>query len=95
MAKVRFVPNYAGYTDVLNGSGMQGFLDEWAAKCKRRADATISKPDGHVREPFVSGEWVVKTGAKGRFVRTNSTHARNSEQKRKTLTKAFNYANGG
>lgn len=98
MAKAfSFVPNYAGYRDLLNGEGVQGVVEGIAESIKETATASLSEDwgDPPKNDHFALGTFVTKTGADGRYVRASSEHAKRSQSKRKTLTKAFNKARKG
>ena len=95
MAKGRFVPDFSGYRAVLDSGEMQGELDRIADRCETRANQLIGKPEGYRLPDFESGEFTIKTGSSGRYIRTKTDHARYSQNRNKTLSKAFNYATGG
>lgn len=95
MANARFEPDLGGYRDVLDSSGVQGVLDAYADGIREAATAALSPDWGDpAREPhFESGEFTVKTGATGRYVRSVTAHARRAEASRdKVLTKALRSA---
>lgn len=91
---MRFKANLSGYRDVLNGSEMQGILDATAGQIRDAATAALSEDWGAPPrdEHFEVGEWTAKTGATARYIRAHTEHAKRSESKHKTLTKAVGAA---
>lgn len=88
---IRFKPNYAGYRAVLNGSGCQAYVDKLAHEMADSASSNLSKDGTPPREDhFEVVEYTGKKfGARGRLIATNTKHAKRSQAKNKTLTKAF------
>lgn len=93
MANVRFVPDYSGYRAILDSGPVQGILDTWADGVTSAANSMLDPDEGYRYEDFESGEFTTKTGAAGRYVRTKTDHARYSQNKNYTLSKAF-YSTG-
>lgn len=89
MAKARFVPNFKGYRDVLDSAGVQGLCRDLASQTADKAVSMMDPDEGYNYEDYVVGEFPIKTGSTGYFVRTKTDHARYSQAKNKTLTKAL------
>lgn len=88
----RFVPNKAGYAEVMNSSAIQSELQRKANAVKSSADAMLSE-DGYALEGQEVKQFQGKL-ANGYVVRTKNDHARYAQAKRKTLSKAIGSAKG-
>lgn len=88
----RFVPNKAGYAEVMNSSAIQSELQRKANAVKSSADAMLSE-DGYALEGHEVKQFQGKL-ANGYVVRTKNDHARYAQAKRKTLSKAIGSAKG-
>lgn len=88
MPSVRFKWYRAGYAQVMGYSDVQSMLDDHAENVASSAQASLSQ-----REAYTLEDYEVKTFqgklAQGRVVRTKTDHARYSQAKNKTLTKAL------
>lgn len=88
----KFVPNKAGYAEVMNSAAIQNELKRKAESVKKTADGTLSE-DGYALEGHEVKQFQGKL-ANGYVVRTKNDHARYAQAKRKTLTKAMGSAKG-
>lgn len=86
---IRFQPNYAGYRDVLQSGAVQSLVESKAEAVASNASAMLDPDEGYRMSDFEVKPFVAKTGAHGRIVRTKTDHARYSQAKNKTLTKAL------
>lgn len=86
---IRFKPNYAGYRDVLQSGAVQSLVESKAEAVASNASAMLDPDEGYRMSDFEVKPFVAKTGAHGRVVRTKTDHARYSQAKNKTLTKAL------
>lgn len=88
MPSVRFKWSRAGYAEVMGYSDVQSMLDDHAEDVASRAQASLSQREGYIMEDY---EVVTFQGklAQGRVVRTKTDHARYSQAKNKTLSKAL------
>lgn len=88
----KFVPNKAGYAEVMNSAAIQNELKRKAEAVKSTADSMLSE-DGYALEGHEIKQFQGKL-ANGYVVRTKNDHARYAQAKRKTLTKAMGSAKG-
>lgn len=88
----KFVPNKAGYAEVMNSAAIQNELKRKAEAVKSTADSMLSE-DGYALEGHEVKQFQGKL-ANGYVVRTKNDHARYAQAKRKTLTKAMDSAKG-
>lgn len=88
----KFVPNKAGYAEVMNSAAIQNELKRKAEAVKSTADSMLSE-DGYALEGHEVKQFQGKL-AKGYVVRTKNDHARYAQAKRKTLTKALGSSKG-
>lgn len=78
----------AGYAEVMNSPGVQALVEEKAQKVAASCNASY-EPDSREEQPgYVMGEFQ-GTLAKGRYVRTTTIHAYNSELKHNRLLDAL------
>lgn len=78
----------AGYADVMNSPDVQALVEEKAQKVAASCNASY-EPDSREEQPgYVMGEFQ-GTLAKGRYVRTTTRHAYNSELKHNRLLDAL------
>lgn len=90
----RFKADKAGYRQVKNSAQVQGMLKVRAEAVKRAADAAL-KADGYRLEGHVVKHVELpRAGDRAYMVRTKTDHARRSQGKHKTLTKALGAAKG-
>ena len=97
MGKIRFKADMDGYRELMNGGAVQSQLEGLAKTAQGVANSMLSPDWGKPsREPdFEINHFTGKKfGANGVQVATNTEHAKRSENKNKTLTKAF-HAIGG
>lgn len=90
---IRFKPSYPGYRALMAESGIQGMVGDAAEKIASRATSMLSGDWGAPPEEdhFMVEDWTgPRFGAKGRMVFTHTEHARRSQSRNKTLTKALN-----
>lgn len=91
MGSVRFTKfewDRAGYKAVLDSAGVQAVVDEKARSVASTASAMLDSDEGYHLEDFEVKEFQGRL-ATGRVVRTKTDHARYSQAKNKTLTKAL------
>lgn len=96
-SSIRFRGNMGGYRAFMNGSAVQGHVDGIAHDMADTASAALSPDWGDpAREDhFEVVEFTApEFGVGARLVATNTEHAKRSQSKNKTLTKAFR-ATGG
>lgn len=94
---VTFKGSLGGYRAFMNGAAVQGHVDDVAHDMADRAAADLSEDWGDpAREDhFEVVEFTAPVfGVGARLVATNTEHARRSQSKNKTLTRAFR-ATGG
>lgn len=89
MGSVRFEWDRAGYAAVCDMGGVQSILQSKAEGVAESAKAMLDPDEGYHLEDFEVKEFTTKLGASGRVVRTKTDHARYSQAKNKTLTKAL------
>ena len=95
--KISFKANMAGYRELMNSGPVQAEIKSYADAAASIADAALSPNWGDPpRDPSFTVKPVVGRvfGAKGYRVSTHTEHAKRSENRNKTLTKAF-HAIGG
>jgi hypothetical protein len=87
-SSVRVVPNKAGYMSVLGSSGVQGEVESMAEAIRDAATGMLDPDEGYREEDFEVKPFqgVITTGF---VVRTNTDHARASQNKNNTLLKAL------
>lgn len=88
----RFVPDKAGYAEVMNSAAIQNELKRKAEAVKSTADSMLSE-DGYALEGHEVKQFQGKL-ANGYVVRTKNDHARYAQAKQKTLTKAMGSSKG-
>lgn len=91
MGSVRFKEfkwDRSGYKAVLDSAGVQSVVDDMAQSVASAANAMLDPDEGYIYDDFEVKEFQVKL-ATGRVVRTKTDHARYSQAKNKTLTKAL------
>lgn len=96
-SRMRFRGDMGGYRAFMNGSAVQGHIDAVARDMAGRAVSMLSPDWGEpAREDHfeVVGFTAPDFGVGARLVATNTEHAKRSQAKNKTLTKAFR-ATGG
>ncbi len=76
-----------GYSEVMNGSGVQSLLDRKASACEATANATFSPHAGEGAGYAV--DEVSGVLAKGRSVSTQTPHAHASERRHNRLQAMF------
>lgn len=86
---ITFKPDFAGYRSVLDSGGVQGEVEKIAQDVASAASSMLDPDEGYRMSDFEVKPFVTKTGAYGRVVRTKTDHARYSQAKNKTLTKAL------
>ena len=89
MASVQFYWSRAGYADVCNMRGVQSILESKASSVASSAKAMLDPNEGYYLDDYETGSFKTKIGGSGRYVRTKTDHARYSQAKNKTLTKAL------
>lgn len=89
MASVEFRYDKAGYAAVCNMAGVQSILESKASGVASSAKAMLDPDEGYALDDYEVKEFATKIGATGRVVRTKTDHARHSQAKNKTLTKAL------
>lgn len=87
-SKVRFEWDREGYAAVMNSPGVQAMLDDVAEGIASRAKASLDPDEGYILDDYEVKSFQGKL-ATGRIVRTKTDHARYSQNKNKTLTKAL------
>lgn len=93
MAKVKFVPKSSGLVELMNSGGVQSVCEQKATAVKNSANEMLS-PEGYAIDSF---EQSTRAGRDGRAIHnvyTRTRHAQYSQNKNKTLTKAFGSAGG-
>lgn len=96
-SKVRFKANMSGYRELMNGSAVQSRLENYARTAQSVATSMLSEDWGEPsrEDAFEINHFTGKGfGAMGVQVATNTEHAKRSENKNKTLTKAFRAIGG-
>lgn len=96
-SSIRFRGNMGGYRAFMNDGAVQGHIDGIAHDMAEKAGAMLSPDWGDpAREDhFEVVEFTApEFGVGARLVATNTEHAKRSQSKNKTLTKAFR-ATGG
>lgn len=94
MASVRFVKNSSGIKELMNNPQIQAMLDSKARAVQKTANAMLSK-EGYTRvNSFEVSDRTFNDGRKAKNVYTRTNHAKYSQNKNKTLTKAFRSAGG-
>ena len=86
---IKFKPNYAGYRAVMDSSGVQSIVEGKAQEIASAASAMLDPDEGYLMDDFEVNPFTTKMKSQGRVVRTKTKHARYSQAKNKTLTKAF------
>ena len=96
-SRMRFRGSLGGYRAFMNGGAVQGHVDGIARDMADKATSMLS-PDwgGPAREDhFEVVEFTApEFGVGARLVATNTDHAKRSQSKNKTLTKAFRAIGG-
>lgn len=93
MARAKFTADLNGYRELLGSSEIQSILDDVAERIADRASSMLSEDwGGPPREDhFTVGTTTnLRFAPKGRLVYTHTEHAKRSQAKHKTLTKAAN-----
>lgn len=96
-SRMRFRGDMGGYRAFMNGSSVQDHVDGIAREMTDKARAMLSPDWGDpAREDhFEVVEFVApEFGVGARLVATNTEHAKRSQSKNKTLTKAFRSMGG-
>lgn len=93
MARARFVWDRSGYSELMDGHEVQALVQEKAEEIAEKATSMLDKDEGYLLEDFEIKEFQGRM-ARGRVVFTKTDHARYSQNKNKTLTKAMNAARG-
>lgn len=88
----KFKMSRAGYSALMDSTGVQGVIERKAQAVKAAADAGLSA-GGYAYEGHEVKDFQGKL-ARGKVVRTKTDQARYSEAKRKTLSKSLGAANG-
>lgn len=89
MAKgIRFVPDMAGYAAIMNSADVQRSVADKANEVARAARSMLDQDEGYALDDFEVKDFRGKL-ADGKVVRTKTDHARYSQAKNKTLTKAL------
>ena len=83
MSKVRFVPDYNGYTALLNGSGVQALI-----QAKNSSVYSSAVRSGNSSSEWRTFSWTTKTGATGWGVGTSNYRSMLDQAKYSTLTTA-------
>lgn len=89
MASVEFKFSRAGYAAVCDMGGVQSMLERKAQSVASSATRMLDPDEGYRAADFEVKRFTTKTGATGRVVRTKTDHARHSQARNKTLTKAL------
>ena len=96
-SSIRFRGNMGDYRAFMNGDAVQGHVDGIAHDMADRAASDLSEDWGDTahEDHFEVVEFTApEFGVGARLVATNTEHAKRSQSKNKTLTKAFR-ATGG
>lgn len=86
---IKFKPNYAGYSAVMDSAGVQSIVEGKAQEIASAASAMLDPDEGYLMDDFEVKPFTTKMNSQGRVVRTKTNHARYSQAKNKTLTKAL------
>lgn len=89
MASVKFEWDRSGYAAVCNMAGVQSAVESAAQGIASSAKAMLDPDEGYHLDDYEIKDFTTKLGATGRIVRTKTDHARYSQNKNKTLTKAL------
>lgn len=89
MASVTFRWDRSGYVGVCNMAGVQSLVEARAREIASSAKAKLDPDEGYILDDYEVKDFTTKLGATGRVVRTKTDHARYSQNKNKTLTKAL------
>ena len=84
-----YTPDYSGYRAILKSAKVQALLNSKAQNVASSADGMLSSNDGYYLNSFEVKDFTTKSGGTGKVVRTKTDHARYSQAKNKTLTKAL------
>ena len=91
---VKFRWSRAGYQAVLDSDGVQSMVADVAQAIADRAGSMLDQDEGYELDDFEVKDFHGKL-ARGKVVRTKTDHARYSQAKSKTLTKAKNSMRAG
>lgn len=89
MASWSFKRSRSGYADLMDGAAVQALVQRAADSIADAASSMLDQDEGYKYDDFEVKDFQGEL-ARGRVVRTKTDHARYSQAKNKTLTKALN-----